>query len=124
LQIPLKKEIEGEREGDFTDNFIVQIIEPLHYGFIEPFFFVYGEGLLSSIEHIPQQRMCWNIGVYPFSSTNLGFCKRECLMQLAFFLSVRFVREKVGGGGGGGGGGRFYFKWETLFHASTIFPFG
>jgi hypothetical protein len=41
-------------------------------------------------------------------------------MQLAFFLSVGFVREKVGGEGAGGA---FYFKWDTLFHASTIFPF-
>jgi hypothetical protein len=40
-------------------------------------------------------------------------------MQLPFFLSVGFVREKVGGGGGCG----LYFKWDTLFHSSTIFPF-
>lgn len=48
-----------------------------------------------------QPRGCVGIlGFYPFSSTNLGFCKRECLMQLPFFLSVGFVREKVRGGGG------------------------
>jgi hypothetical protein len=40
-------------------------------------------------------------------------------MQFAFFLSVGFVREKVGGGRWG----EFYFKWDTLFHASTFFPF-
>jgi hypothetical protein len=26
LQIPLKEGIEGEREGDFTDNFIVRLL--------------------------------------------------------------------------------------------------